>query len=81
MLGKQVYEATLTMKEAIKCGKDFLLLGFLIAAMELGRLPWKDSITATLKTGKVAQDQVHAGKNLTSLLVCNLGRPYPEGVD
>ena len=72
MLGKQVYEATLIMKEAIKCGKDFLSLGFLVAAIELDRLPWKDSITSTLKTGKVAQDQIHAGKNLTSLLLYNL---------
>ena len=72
MLGKQVYEATLIMKEAIKCGKDFLSLGFLVAAIELDRLSWKDSITSTLKTGKVAQDQIRAGKNLTSPLLYNL---------
>jgi len=69
------------MKEAIKCGKDFLSLGFLVAAIELDRLSWKDSITSTLKTGKVAQDQIRAGKNLTSLLLYNLWRPYPEGVN
>ena len=72
MLGKQVYEATLIMRETIKCRKDFLLLGFLIAEMELGRLPWKDSITAMLKTGKAAQDQIHAERNPISLLLCNL---------
>lgn len=72
MLGKQVYEATLIMRETIKCRKDFLSLGFLVAEMELDRLPWKDSVTAMLKTGKVAQEQIHAGKNLISLLLCNL---------
>lgn len=67
MLGKQVYEVTLIMRDTIKCGKDLLSLGLLIPEIELNQLPWKDSIATVLKRGKVTQDQIHTEKNLPPL--------------
>lgn len=71
MLGKQVYEVTLIMRDTIKCGKDLLSLGLLIPEIELNQLTVEGFHCNRAQEGQSDTGPDSYRKKLTSLILYN----------